>query len=114
MKTLKSLIETLGAKAVTAPDGWEDREIRKIFASDLISDILLADGENILLVTSLLSDQVLRTADVIGAMAVVLVNRKQIPAMLGKAAAKQGLPLFHTSLPKFESCVRLGRFMESV
>jgi hypothetical protein len=114
MKTLKPLITTLAAHVVSAPFGWEDRKIKTIFASDLISDILIANGENILLVTSLLSDQVLRTADVIGAAAVVLVNRKQIPAMLGKAAAKQGLPLFHTPLPKFESCVRLGRIMESV
>ena len=114
MKKLKPLIDALEAKAVSAPSGWEDREIRSIFVSDLISDILIADGENILLITSLLSDQVLRTADVIGAAAVVLVNRNQIPAMLGKAAAKQGLPLFHTPLPKFESCIRLGRLMEPV
>lgn len=112
MKNLKPLIEALAAKAVNAPPGWEDREIKRIFASDLISDILVIEGENILLLSSLLSDQVLRTADVIGASAVVLVNRKHIPAMLGRAAAKQGLPLFHTPLPKFEACVCLGRLME--
>jgi hypothetical protein len=50
----------------------------------------------------------------IGASAVVFVNRKNIPAALGKAAAKQGVPLFHTVLPKFESCVRLGSLMELV
>ena len=114
MKKLKVLIEALNAKALNAPPGWEECEINRIFVSDLISDILIADGENILLITSLLSDQVLRTANVIGASAVVLVNRRQVPAMLGKAAAKQGIPLFHTPLPKFESCVRLGRVMESV
>ena len=114
MKKLQPLIETLTAKAVSSPAGWENLEIRKIFASDLISDILVVDGENILLLTSLLSDQVLRAAEVIGASAVVLVNRSHIPAALGKAAAKQKLPLFHTSLPKFESCVRLGTLMETV
>lgn len=113
MKELKSLIEALAAHSANAPDGWENREIKTIFVSDLISDILIADGENILLITSLLSDQVLRAADVIGAMAVVLVNRSRIPAMLGKAAEKQGLPLFYTALPKFESCVCLGRLMEA-
>jgi hypothetical protein len=114
MTKLKFLIEALGAKAVSAPPGWEDREIKRIFASDLISDILIADGEQILLMTSLLSDQVLRTADVIGASAVILVNSKQIPAMLGKAATKQGLPLFYTPLPKFEACVQVGHLMEPV
>jgi hypothetical protein len=114
MKKLQPLIEKLAAKAMSTPSGWEDLEIKRIFASDLISDILVADGENILLLTSLLSDQVLRAAEVIGASAVVLVNRSHIPAALGKAAAKQKLPLFHTSLPKFESCVRLGGLMETL
>lgn len=113
MRKLKALIEALNAKALNAPLGWEERGINRIFVSDLISDILIAEGENILLITSLLSDQVLRTANVIGASAVVLVNRRHVPAMLGKAAAKQGLALFHTPLPKFESCVRLGHLMES-
>ncbi|MEI8206026.1 MAG: hypothetical protein WCG03_04030 [Kiritimatiellales bacterium] len=112
MKKLKVLVEALAAKTVNGPAGWEDREIEGIFASDLISDILIADGENILLLTSLLSEQVLRTADVTAAAAVVLVNRRHIPVALGKAAAKQGLPLFYTPLPKFESCVRIGHLME--
>lgn len=113
MKKLKVLVEALNAKTLNAPPGWEERDINRIFVSDLISDILIAEGENILLITSLLSDQVLRTANVIGASAVVLVNRRHVPAMLGKAAAKQGIALFHTPLPKFESCVRLGHLMES-
>lgn len=113
MKKLKPLIESLGAEAVNAPSGWEEREVHGVFVSDLISDILVSDGERVLLLTSLLSNQVLRTADVIGAIAVVLVHHKAVPAALAKAASRQGLPLFHTPLPKFESCVRLGRLMET-
>lgn len=113
MSELKPMIDAVAARLVSAPSGWETREIKTVFASDLISDMLMAEGENILLITSLLSDQVLRTADVIGASAVVFVNRRNIPAMLGKAAVKQGLPLFHTALPKFDTCVCLGRLMES-
>jgi hypothetical protein len=112
MMQLNTLLESLNAQPLYAPPGWEAREVHSIFVSDLISDILVADGDHILLVTSLLSDQVLRTAEVIGAAAVVLVNRRHIPATLTKAAAAQGIPLFHTPLPKFESCVRLGRRME--
>jgi hypothetical protein len=114
MKKLSIFIEALNTKMLNAPTGWEDRDINRVFASDLISDILITEGEHVLLITSLLSDQVLRAADMIGASAVVFVNRKHIPAALGKAAAKQGIPLFHTVLPKFESCVRLGPLMESV
>jgi len=114
MYTLKSIIDVLQASLVSVPPQWESREVKTVFASDLISDILMVDGEHIVLITSLLSDQVLRTADVIGATAVVMVNRKHIPMALQQAASKQGLPLFHSTLPKFESCVRIGRLMESI
>lgn len=111
---LKCLIEDVSASTLHAPSGWEDREVKRVFASDLISDILVSDHEETLLLTSLLSDQILRAADVIGAVAVIVVNRRQIPASLGKAAVKQGIPLFHTPMPKYETCVRLGRLMETV
>ena len=114
MKTLKACVETLNAEKLYAPSDWEEHGINKVFVSDLISDILMADGEDILLITSLLSDQVLRAADVIGAAAVVLVNRKHTSVAIGKTAAKQGLPIFCTPLPKFESCVLLGKLMEQI
>ena len=114
MKKLNVVVAALNAKTLNAPFGWEERDINSVFASDLISDILITEGENILLITSLLSDQVLRAADMIGAVAVVFVNRRHIPVALGKAATKQGIPLFHTLLPKFEACVCLGPLMEKI
>lgn len=114
MKKLNVVVAALNAKTLNAPSGWEDRDISKVFASDLISDILITEGDNVLLITSLLSDQVLRAADMIGASAVVFVNRRHIPVAFGKAAAKQGIPLFHTLLPKFEACVCLGSLMEKI
>jgi len=114
MTTLKALIDALAAEPLFAPDGWEQRRVSGVFASDLISDILVSDHEETLLLTSLLSDQVLRAAEVIGAVAVVLVNRRQIPAALGRAAAKQGMPLFYTPSAKFEACVCLGRLLEAL
>jgi hypothetical protein len=113
MTKLNALIDALAAEPVFAPEGWAAREVHGVFASDLISDILVSEGEETLLLTSLLSDQVLRTADVIGAAAVVLVNRRQIPDALGRAAQQQGLPLFYTPLSKFSCCVRLGPLVES-
>lgn len=111
--SLKKFIDELSADIVSAPDGWEERSVQGVFASDLISDILVSDGEDTLLLTSLQSDQVLRTADVIGASAVVLVNRARVSDMLAKGAAEQGLPLFFTPLSKFNACVLLGRIVES-
>jgi hypothetical protein len=112
MVPLKKLIDALGADALSAPAGWDQRTVGGVFASDLISDILVCESEDVLLLTSLLSEQVLRTAEVIGACAVVIVHRRRVPEALVKAAEKQNLPLFLTSAPKFEACVCLGASLE--
>lgn len=113
MRDLKSVIDALGAAVVNAPDGWAQRRVGPVFVSDLISDILVSDGEGALLITSLLSDQVLRTAEIIGAAAVVVANRRYLPPSLGKIAAEQGVALFHTPLPKYDVCIRIGQLWEN-
>ena len=109
--TLKSVVEALSAEAVFAPEGWEERTFKNVFASDLISDILMNDGEEPLIITSLLSDQIIRTAEVIGAAAVIIAHRRQVPPELGRAAEKLGVPVFFTPITKFRTSVRIGRIM---
>ena len=113
MIRLKEIVDALSAAEAHVPSGWEALNVQGVFASDLISDILVSDGEETLLLTSLQSDQVLRTADVIGATAVVIVNRSRVSESLAKGAVDQGLPLFFTSLSKFDACVRLGQIVKS-
>ena len=99
--------------------GWDvlvkgaafDRPIRRIVASDLMSDVLVVDEDNLLLLTSLVSDQVLRTAHVVGAVGVVLVNGKPIPSSLLAVAGSLGISLLATPLPKFDACVRLHEML---
>lgn len=105
---LKWAADALSATALYAPDGWEQRVAGGVFVSDLISDILVSETDQPLLLTSLLSDQVLRTAEVIGATAVVLANRRHVPDTIAQAARRIGMPLFHTPYAKFEACLRLG------
>lgn len=109
---LKQIVETLDATVLSAPEGWEEIEVEDVFASDLISDILVSDGEEPLLLTSLTSPQVVRTATLIGAVAMVLVHRRQAPAALEAVAEQHDLPLFRSAITKFDACVRLGRLME--
>jgi hypothetical protein len=85
-----------------------DVEIRSAAAADLLSDILATGKEQFIILTGLTSPQVIRTAQVVGALAVVLVRGKHpTQEMIGQARA-HGIPLFTTAYPLFESCVRLG------
>jgi hypothetical protein len=106
---LKETMEVLEAAALYVPEAWEQLEADSVFASDLISDILVCDGEEQLLLTSLTSTQMVRTAALIGAAAIMLVHRRQAPPGLTDAAKEQGIPLFISSITKYEACLRLGR-----
>jgi len=110
---LKQVVETLDAKPLVVLDGWEELVIEEVFASDLISDILVSEGDDQLLLTSLTSPQVVRTASLVGATAIILVYRRQTPPELEAAARQQDLPLFRSTMTKFEACVRLGKLLEA-
>lgn len=89
------------------------RTIGRIVASDLMSDVLLVDDENIFLLTSLASDQVLRTAQIVGAAGVVVVNDKPLPSSMPAVARDLGMALMTSPLPKYEACVALYEWMKT-
>jgi len=82
--------------------------VQAVVASDLMSDVLVVTREDFLLVTSLASDQMIRTADLVGAAGVVLVNGKKPPASALKLAGELGIALIATPLPKYEACLAIG------
>ncbi len=110
---IKRLAEDLGATPLYVPAGWEHLEVDSVFASDLISDILVSEGEDQLLLTSLTSSQVVRTAALVGIVAVFLVYRRHAPPELVAAARDQEIPLFCSTITKFDACVRAGRLRDA-
>jgi len=112
--TLEKIVQALDAAVLYVPKGWEKQPVVAVIASDLISDILVGEGDGQLLLTSLTSLQMVRTASLIGAVAIVLVHRRQVPAELEVAARDQGIPLFRSAIAKYEACIRLGKLEERV
>lgn len=107
--TLTQMIPLLQAETFNGPDGFETTTIQHIVASDLMSDVLVAHTDDFVLITSLASDQMIRTADLVGASGVILVNGKQPPASLTRLAKELDMPLLGTTLPKFEACLAVGQ-----
>lgn len=107
------VVAALEGETVQEGAGYRERVIRHVMASDLMSDVLVMDREHMLLLTSLASDQVVRTADIVGACGIVVVNGKTLPKTMTALARETGLTLIRSPLPKFEACLRLGRLLES-
>lgn len=109
--TVRSLLPALQAALLVEEQA--DRPIGRVIASDLMSDVLMVDEEDTLLITSLASDQAVRTAQVVGAVAVVLVNGKQPPPSMIALARSLPLTLATSPLTKYEACIAVHRTREA-
>jgi hypothetical protein len=83
-------------------------EVHNVAASDLLSDILATEKTDFVILTGLTTVQVVRTAEVSGAIAVILVRNKVAPLDTVNLARTQRIPLARTRFPMFESCIRLA------
>ena len=106
---LNRLFDSVQAQVLWCDPARAGTDVRHVIAADLMSDVLTMDLERPLLLTSLATDQALRTAHVVGAAAVLLANGKTPPPEMAALARKLGLPLARTALAKFDAAVALGR-----
>ena len=104
--TIADMVSILHARVLRGENGL-NRSVHKICCSDLMSDVLLYDADDILLLTSLASDQAIRTAHIVGAMGVVIHNAKPLSQTMIEVANNLGIPLVSSPLAKYEACVRI-------
>ncbi|MFA7174583.1 MAG: hypothetical protein WC340_14455 [Kiritimatiellia bacterium] len=110
--TILEAARKLNAEVIVEGDAVAN-SIRHVVASDLMSDVLLVDDEDILLLTSLASDQVLRTAHIIGAVGVIVVNGKSLPTSMVQVARDLGITLIKSDKNKFDACIAVHKALES-
>lgn len=109
--TFDQVLEAVSGEISYRSTKWAAQQIRHVVTCDLMSDVLVTDHDEILLVTSLPSDQVARTADMVGACGVVLVNGKAPQPSLVDLCGQLDLALIRSSLGSFEASWRLGQIL---
>ncbi len=83
------------------------REVLAGFGADLMSDVLRYDVAQGLLITGLVNPQIVRTAEMADAAAILMVRgKKPLPETI-EIAQQVGLPILGTQLTMFETCGRL-------
>lgn len=75
---LKTLIDSVPAQAVYKNSRFDKISVSKILVTKMMSKVLACEDEHFLLVTSLCSDQVLRTADIVGIEVVIITCGRKI------------------------------------
>ena len=106
--TVTDIVENLPAHLAYGAPGWHDINLHTVIASDLMSDVLVSVDDSALLVTSLATEQTVRSADLVGAIAILLVNDKLPTHEMKSIAESCGITVLETPMPMFEACVTLG------
>ena len=96
-------ISELTNSRVVAGDPALINTVEKAFSSDLMSDVLTLDEENVLLITGLANVQLLRTAEMADISTVLLArNKKASPEMI-QLAEGNGIVLLETPFSIFKT-----------
>jgi hypothetical protein len=77
------------------------------FGADLMSDVLRYDVAQGLMITGLVNPQIVRTAEMADAAAILIVRGKIPPPETRDLAGRVGIPIMGTELSMFEACGRL-------
>lgn len=102
---LSKVIEILNAELLAGND--TEMEILSACGSDLMSDVMAYVKENVLLLTGLVSPQVIRTAEMMDIRAVVFVRGKNPGPAILELAAEKGMAVLSTDNPMFIACGKL-------
>lgn len=103
---LKEIVKLLEAEVLTCEENL-DMEILSVCGSDLMSDVMAYVKENVLLLTGLISPQVIRTAEMMDIKVICFVRGK-IPAQnMLELAIEKDMTILKTKHPMFISCGKL-------
>jgi len=110
---ISEVTKILGAEVLFG-ENLLDQEITEFAASNLLSDILTFTKEGYFLLTGLTSPQVVRTAELTGAIAILFVRGKYPPQEALGLAKSHLIPILRTEKLMFESCKKIVEGLNKV
>jgi len=108
MITLREILTSLGGELLT-PGMNLDIECSKVFASDLMSDVLAFMEPGSVLMTGLVNSHVVRTSYLVNVKAIIIVQGKRPDMNVVDEARENKLPIISTGFSMFEACSRISQ-----
>lgn len=99
---IREVVEILNAKVVSGQDKL-DAEVEYSFASDLMSDVLTIEKENILLLTGLANVQTIRTAEMSEISNIIFVRQKKATPEMRQLAEENDMILVECDYSMFKA-----------
>lgn len=103
---IKEIAQILEAKVVCGQDDINS-EVRYGFASDLMSDVLTLDSDQLVLITGLANMQVVRTAEMADVNCIVFVRDKHVSDEMIDVARENDMVLLECKYSMFNTIGKL-------
>jgi predicted transcriptional regulator len=100
---ISELVNLLDAKVICG-DLHLQRDITHVFASDLMSDVLTINSNNLLLLTGLTNIQTIRTSEMADVSNIVLVRNKKADPEMIRLAMENGIVMLECKYSMFKAC----------
>ena len=100
---LKKVIELLDAKKLNCSCD-DEIEVCAACGSDMMSDVLAHVDDQSVLITGLCNPQVIRTAEMMDIVCIIMVRNKMPDEAMIEMAEERGICLLATALPMFTAC----------
>ena len=103
---ISQIKELLNAQVLCGED-MLDHEVHSACGSDMMSDVLAYVKDQAVLLTGLVNSQVIRTAEMMDMVCIVLVRSKDPTEDMIELAKDHGLVLLSTELRMYDACGKL-------
>jgi serine kinase of HPr protein (carbohydrate metabolism regulator) len=98
---IKEIIEKINGSLVCGIDKIES-DVEYAFASDLMSDVLTVNRQNLLLITGLGNLQAIRTAEISDISFLIFARNKKVTTDMKEIAEENGMVLIESPLSMFK------------
>ncbi|KAF0200196.1 MAG: hypothetical protein FD170_3699 [Bacteroidetes bacterium] len=99
---LREVVKLLNAKVVSG-EALLDSEVEYVFASDLMSDVLTIETDNLLLITGLANLQTIRTAEMSDISKIIFARKKKATDEMIRLAAENDMILIECDYSMFKT-----------
>ncbi len=100
---ISEIVRILDAEMICGRENL-DVEVNSAFGADLMSDVLSLSRPNILLLTGMMNQHVIRTAEVLDIKCIAFVRGKRIPPDIIELAESMGITIINTTKTLYTAC----------
>lgn len=91
---------------------YDDADIRGVYTSDLLSDVMAHAAEDSVLITIQAHNNTVAVASLAGINGIIICNKRPVPDDMQATAQKERIALFRTACNQFKTSCLMGKLTD--